>query len=128
MVHDEHPATTRRWRSPWSRLAEHPETPTYVVVDPTSPTGPTGRGPTFTVSGVVFERTPTGTEPVEGVCGRRNSHRGAMTDKIGFYSIAGVVSGSISVSASGSSYYVATITFPLCGDVNKDIEIVEVTE
>ena len=50
-----------------------------------------------------------------------------MTDKKGFYNIAGLSPGSFSVSASASSY-VATITFPISGDVNKDIEMVEVTE
>jgi hypothetical protein len=95
---------------------------------PTSLTGPTGSS-TFTVSGVVFARSPSGTELVEGAwVEESNSHRGATTDKKGFYSIAGLSAGSISLSASASYYYVATIEFPISGDVNKDIEIVEVTE
>jgi hypothetical protein len=81
------------------------------------------------VSGVVFARSPTGTELVEGAwVEESNSHHGATTDKKGFYSIAGLSAGSISLSASASYYYVATITFPMSGDINKDIEIVEVTE
>jgi hypothetical protein len=95
--------------------------------DPTSLTSPTS--PTFTVSGVVFERTPTETKPVEAAwVEESNSHRGTQTDKNGFYSIAGLPAGSTSVSASASSYYVETISFVISGDVKKDIEIVKVEE
>src|SRR3984893_16430984 len=90
---------------------------------PTSLTVPTG-SPAFTVSGVVFARSPTGTGLVEGAwVEEAHSHRGATSDKKGFYSIAGLTAGTISLSASASYYYVATITFPISSDANKDIEI-----
>ena len=90
---------------------------------------PAAPSPTFTVSGIVFERTPSGTESVPGAWVEEiTSHRGAPTDKNGFYSIAGLPAGNVSVQASGSYYYVATVTFPISGNTTKDIEIVEVRE
>jgi hypothetical protein len=56
--------------------------------------------PTYTLSGVVFERTPTGTEPIEGVevycdgCGAPDGHTSAITDAHGFYSLAYTYSGT----------------------------------
>lgn len=50
--------------------------------------------PSYSLSGVVFERTPTGTEPIEGVdvycdgCGSPYGHTSAITDAHGFYSLA----------------------------------------
>jgi Carboxypeptidase regulatory-like domain len=76
------------------------------------------------MSGVVFETRPSGTEPVEGVwVAETNSHRSATTDEKGFYRIGGLSPGSISLSASKSSYYVSN-TFAIGADVTKDIEIV----
>ena len=81
------------------------------------------------MSGVVFETRPSGTEPVEGVwVAETNSHRAARTDEKGFYRIGGLSPGSISLSASKSSYYVSNVTFAIGADVTKDIEIVEVVE
>jgi carboxypeptidase family protein len=91
-----------------------------------APAAPT---PTFTVSGIVFERTPSGTEAVPGAWVEEiTSHRGAPTDKNGFFSIAGLAAGNVTVQASGSYYYVATVTFPISGNTTKDIEIVEVRD
>src|SRR5687767_10612759 len=86
----------------------------------TSLTGPSS--PTYTVSGVVFERTATGSEPVEGIwVAEASSRRGARTDENGVYRIADLAAGTISLSASGSSYYVATTEFLISGDSRKDI-------
>jgi hypothetical protein len=94
-----------------------------------SPMAPAASNPTFTVSGTVFERTPSGTAPVEGVfVAETNSHRNATTDAKGFYRIEGFSSGSISLWASKSYYYVSKVTLAISGDVSTDIEIVEVTE
>ena len=56
--------------------------------------------PTYTLSGVVFERTPTGTEPIEGVevycdgCGSPYGHTFSYTDAQGFYSFLCTFSGT----------------------------------
>src|SRR5262245_45186146 len=93
--------------------------------DAPSVTMPTG--PTFTLSGIVFQRTPIGTETVAGIwVAEANSHKGVLTDANGLYSLSGLSAGSASVSASGTSYYVATVTFDLTANVTKDIEIVKV--
>jgi hypothetical protein len=57
-----------------------------------------------------------------------NSHRGVTTDAKGFFSIAGLPAGSITLSASKSYYYVSNITVAISGDTHADIEIVEVVE
>jgi hypothetical protein len=49
-----------------------------------------------------------------------------VTDKHGFYSIPGLPAGEVSLSASGSYYYVATVTLTISGDATQDIEIREV--
>jgi hypothetical protein len=95
--------------------------------DPKSVPAPAGSG--YTVSGVVFEQTPAGTVPVEGVwVAEANSRRGAMTDRKGFYSIAGLSAGTISLSASGPSYFVSTVTVSISGNVEQDIQIIAVKE
>src|SRR5205823_3758315 len=56
--------------------------------------------PTYTLSGVVFERTPTGTAPIEGVevycdgCGSPSGHTSAYTAADGIYSFAYTFSGT----------------------------------
>jgi hypothetical protein len=91
-----------------------------------SPTAPASAASTYTVSGIVFERTSDGTKPVQGIRVEDvASHRAGTTDKNGFYSIQGLSAGVISLSASGSYYYVATITLRISGDASEDIEIRE---
>jgi hypothetical protein len=91
-----------------------------------SPTAPASAASTYTVSGIVFERTADGTEPVQGIrVEDAASHRARTTDNNGFYSIQGLPAGVISLSASGSYYYVATVTLTISGDASKDIEIRE---
>ena len=57
------------------------------------------RKPTFTLSGVVFEATPEGNVPIEGVevycdsCGSPVGHTFANTDADGFYSFAWAANG-----------------------------------
>ena len=56
--------------------------------------------PTYTLSGVAFERTPTGTAPIGGVqiycdgCGSPYGHTFVYTDAIGFYSLSYTYSGT----------------------------------
>jgi len=56
--------------------------------------------PTYTLSGVVFGRTPTGTAPIEGVevycdgCGSPYGHTFSNTDANGFYSFSYTYSGT----------------------------------
>ena len=56
--------------------------------------------PSYTLSGVVFERTPTGTAPIEGVevycdgCGSPYGHTFAYTSADGFYSFGYTYSGT----------------------------------
>jgi hypothetical protein len=56
--------------------------------------------PTYILSGVVFERTPTGTAPIEGVevycdgCGSPYGHTFAYTGADGFYSFLYTYSGT----------------------------------
>ena len=93
-----------------------------------SPTAPAIVAPTYIVSGVVFERTANGINPVEGIWVATASHGGRATDKNGFYSIPGLPRGDITLTASGSSYYVATVTVTISGDTKQDIEIRDVVE
>lgn len=83
------------------------------------------------VSGTVFQRatTPSGTVPVEGVfVAEANSRRNATTDAKGFYRIEGLPVGSVALSASKSSYYVANAAFAISADTSKDIEIIAVID
>jgi hypothetical protein len=92
-----------------------------------SPTAPAS-APTYTVSGIVFERTAQGTEPVEGIRVVDAGNRGGVTNNHGFYSISGLPAGEVSLFASGSYYYVATVTLTVSGDAKQDIEIRKVYE
>jgi hypothetical protein len=64
-----------------------------------APVQPAGPPPPFTVSGVVFEMTPTGRVPVEGVtlycdsCGSPGGHTFTSSDGEGRYSFAWSVNG-----------------------------------
>jgi hypothetical protein len=66
--------------------------------------------PTYTLSGVVFERTPTGTAPIEGVevycdgCGSPYGHTFAYTDEDGFYSFSYTYSGTNPLIIRKSGY------------------------
>ena len=74
-----------------------PPAPSTVQPPPPVPTSPVPSGVLrdYTVSGVVFEMTPTGRMPIEGVdvycepCGAE-THTWSTTDANGFYSFAGV--------------------------------------
>ena len=66
--------------------------------------------PTYTLSGVVFERTPTGTAPIEGVavycdgCGSPVGHTYAYTDAQGFYSLSYTYSGTNPIMVMKAGY------------------------
>ena len=74
-----------------------PTTPSTVQPAPPVPASPVPPGvlKDYTLSGVVFEMTPNGRMPIEGVgvycepCGA-DTHTWATTDANGFYSFAGV--------------------------------------
>lgn len=94
---------------------------------PTSPSAqpaPSAALQSYTLSGVVSERTPTGAAaPVEGVLVEEtNFHQSAITDGKGAFSIAGV-SGPLSISMSKSRYFTDTLTFP-AGANYMDLRIV----
>jgi hypothetical protein len=79
--------------APWS-----PTVPSTILVQQTAPPTPSGPATSMvevTLSGVVYEVTPTGMVPLEGVdvycepCGAE-THTWAYTDSNGFYSFFGV--------------------------------------
>jgi hypothetical protein len=98
------------------------------------------RLPAFTLSGVVFEMTPAGQVPVEGVqlycdsCGEEG-HTFVNTDANGFYSFSHVLNGSNSILLKKDGYAVLNSieTFPdgwgernakVNGDTRFDIQLV----
>jgi hypothetical protein len=80
--------------------------------------------PTYTLSGTVFIETPEGRVPLDRVrIEEANSHRSAMTDKDGFYSLPGLYAATNSVSAS--RWYIPSYTnaLTISGDTRLDIEL-----
>jgi hypothetical protein len=89
------------------------------------PTSPSNRSPSFSVSGVVFTTTPTGTtRPVtDARVVETHSNAATQTDENGMFRIAGLPSGVLTLSASKSYYYVSNVTFSMSGDSVQDIEM-----
>ena len=126
-----------------------PLPPAPSIVQPPPPVQTSGGSPgvlrDYTLSGVVFEMTPTGRMPIEGVeiycepCGAE-THTWATTDANGFYSFAGVWNAgvapiSVFVSKDGYKDPVVVATPPnqlgpgwrdviVNGDTRFDIELV----
>lgn len=91
---------------------------------PTSPsaTSPSSPSVTYTLSGTVTERTPSGSAAVEGAVVRDdNSGRQTTTDGGGFYSLAGLPATSRAVSASKPGYTTTRSSVVLNGDTRLDL-------
>ena len=112
--------------------------PTAAVPPALPPPGPQ---PTYTLSGVVFEMTPTGQVPVEGVelycdsCGSPVGHTFTSTDANGSYSFSWAQNGVHSLLVWRAGYDVINPTRRLSdgtavrdatvvGDTRFDIQIV----
>lgn len=89
--------------------------------------------PTYILSGVVFERTPTGTAPIEGVevycdgCGSPYGHTFAYTGADGFYSFSYTYSGTNPLLIRKAGYgpvQGSQSGYPMVnGDTRFDIEL-----
>jgi hypothetical protein len=102
-------------------------------VSPTSPSAPlapaTPSSPasqlTYILSGVVFEVTPTGVMPIEGVqVEEYDRHQFATTDANGFYRISGVSAGRIAVGFEKEGYQSNRSTVNVNGDTRFDIQAI----
>jgi hypothetical protein len=101
-------------------------------VSPTSPSAsvaPTPSAPVspiaFTLSGVVFEVTATGTTPVRGVqVEEYDRHTSATTDADGVYRISGVSGGRIFVGFDKEGYQSNRSSVTVNGDTRFDIEAI----
>lgn len=83
------------------------------------------RRPTYTLSGVVSEMTPTGQVPVEGVHVEWSDlHDVSMTDTNGFYSFSGVPAGLNSLWVNKAGYQAGTRQVTITGDTRFDIQLV----
>jgi hypothetical protein len=95
--------------------------------NPISPSPPPAAGPTYTLSGMVFELTPTAQQPVEGarvqlVIGSLNLD--AVTDPNGFYSMTVLHGGIGFITTTRNGYEVDTRKVTISGDVRLDIGVV----
>jgi len=79
---------------------------------------------TYTLSGVVFEVTPTVQAPVEGARVEVSNPRLiATTDESGSYRIAGVYAGLNSVRVSTEAYETVSRVVTIDGDTRLDIQV-----
>ena len=91
---------------------------------PTTPSAPASQL-TYILSGVVFEVTPTGVMPIEGVqVEEYDRHQFATTDANGFYRISGVSAGRIGVGFEKEGYQSSRSTVTVNGDTRFDIEAI----
>jgi carboxypeptidase family protein len=102
-------------------------------VSPTSPSASSAPTPpaapasqlTYTLSGVVFELTPSGVMPIEGVqVEEYDRHQFATTDANGFYRISGVSAGRIGVGFEREGYQSSRSTVAVNGDTRFDIQAI----
>jgi hypothetical protein len=92
----------------------------------------------YTLSGIVFELTPTGQEPIAGVevycdsCGSPTGHTFVYTDAAGFYSLAWTFAGTHPLFVTKAGYEIADptlrdglgrITPTVRGDTRFDIQL-----
>lgn len=82
--------------------------------------GPPG---TYTLSGRIFEATPTGPAPVEGVT-LHSLNQYVNTDKNGFYRMPGLYAGIASVWAGKEGYQSGSRDVTINGDTKLDIHII----
>jgi hypothetical protein len=82
---------------------------------------------TYTLSGAITERTPTGSVPLEGVevsRGYATGWIGATTDKNGFYEVHGLYDRTDVVSASKDGYERQETLVTVNGDTRFDMQLV----
>jgi hypothetical protein len=80
---------------------------------------------TYILSGVVFELTPTGVMPIEGVqVEEYDRHQFATTDQDGFYRISGVSAGRIGVGFEKEGYQSSRSTVTVNSDTRFDIQAI----
>ena len=95
-----------------------------VSLAPTTPSAPASQL-TYILSGVVFEVTPTGVMPIEGVqVEEYDRHQFATTDANGFYRISGVSAGRIGVGFEKEGYQSSRSTVTVNGDTRFDIQAI----
>jgi len=95
-----------------------------VSLAPTTPSAPASQL-TYILSGVVFEVTPTGVMPIEGVqVEEYDRHQFATPDANGFYRIAGVSAGRIGVGFEKEGYQSSRSTVTVNGDTRFDIQAI----
>jgi Carboxypeptidase regulatory-like domain len=91
---------------------------------PTTPSAPASQL-TYILSGVVFEVTPAGVMPIEGVqVEEYDRHQFATTDANGFYRISGVSAGRIGVGFEKEGYQSSRSTVTVNGDTRFDIQAI----
>jgi hypothetical protein len=91
---------------------------------PTTPSAPASQL-TYILSGVVFEVTPTGVMPIEGVqVEEYDRHQFATTDANGFYRISGGSAGRIGVGFEKEGYQSNRSTVTVNGDTRFDIQAI----
>ena len=87
------------------------------------------RAVTYTLSGVVFEVTPSGQAPVEDVdvycdsCGSADGHTSTHSDAKGFYSFSWAHNGITPLLVGKEGYLALTTTPTVNGDTRFDIEV-----
>lgn len=82
--------------------------PTAPTQTPAPTPSPTPSPATFVISGTVFETAPTATTSVEGVTMTLSGGQSATTDGGGAFAVAGVASGTYTLTASRSDYETTT--------------------
>ena len=91
---------------------------------PTTPSAPALQL-TYILSGVVFEVTPTGMMPVEGVqVEEYGRHQVSTTDANGLYRISGVSAGRLGVGFEKDGYQSNRSTVTIDGDTRFDIQAI----
>jgi Carboxypeptidase regulatory-like domain len=103
-----------------------PVSPTSPIpsLAPTTPSAPAPQL-TYILSGVVFEVTPTGVMPIEGVqVEEYDRHQFATTDANGFYRISGVSAGRIGVGFDKEGYQSSRTTVTVNGDTRFDFQAI----
>ena len=111
--------------STWA-CGSNPVSPTSpgASLDPITPSAPASQL-TYVLSGVVFELTPTGVMPIEGVqVEEYERHQVGATDVNGFYRISGVSAGRIGVGFEKEGYQSNRSTVTVNGDTRFDIQAI----
>ena len=94
---------------------------------PSPPPAPRPPAVTYMLSGFVTEMTPSGSRPIDGVQVSVRGGSGTLqtsTDSAGFYSLAGVAAGLISVSVAKDGYEPVSAFATLTADGRVDLQVV----